>query len=90
MIKDIIPDFFNKIARVFETKGRTVAASYFYGLRPMGDTSAEGIKKYEDLLARVKKETPDNTSLINYIGDTINQLRVMRDGQEASRQYLKK
>ena len=82
--------FFDLIGGVIEKKGRHVAQSYFYILRPMNDSSAAAVSKYSDLLAKVMKETPDNTFFIKLLKSTIDDLQVMEKGREASRTWLSK
>lgn len=80
--------FFEKITDIIEKKGRFIAETYFYILRPMNKTDEAAIKRYEDLLAKTQKEKPDNTFFINMLKDTITALNEKKRGTEASEKYL--
>lgn len=81
-------EFFDKISAVIASKGRYVAESYYYLLRPMNYCDEAAIKRYSDLLATVQSEQPDNTMFIKLLKSTINDLNVQAKGREASRKYL--
>lgn len=80
--------FFSKIRKITETKGRYVAESYFIFLKPTLKTDEAARKKYEDLLAEIEKETPDNTMLIKFLKNTITDLKVSDEGINKSREFL--
>ena len=46
------------------------------------------IKKFEDLLAKVQSEDPDNTFFIRSLKDSITVLQIKQKGQAASQAYL--
>lgn len=81
-------EFFDLISDVIASRGRYVAESFFYLLRPMLECDDAAIKKYEDLLSKVQKEQPDNTMFIRLLKTTIHDLNVQQRGREASRKYL--
>ena len=81
--------FFDKITDIFKRKGRFVAELYFYYLQPSFYSDDETIDQYEDLLSRVKRETPDNTHLINLIKEALHEIRLAKKGKVASLKYLK-
>lgn len=87
-IEKLESQFFEQITEIIDTKGRYIAETYFYNLRPMNKTDSEAIKKYEDLLAKTQKERPDNTFFINMLKDTITALNEKKRGVEASEKYL--
>lgn len=80
--------FFENITAVIEKKGRFVAEVYFYCLRPMIKTDNAFIKRYEDLYAKIKTDSPDNTFYLNMLKETIYDLKVKQKAQEASANYL--
>lgn len=46
------------------------------------------IKRYEDLYAKIQKDSPDNTFYLNMLKETIYDLKVKQKAQEASAKYL--
>ena len=46
------------------------------------------IKRYEDLYAKIKTDSPDNTFYLNMLKETIYDLKVKQKAQEASANYL--
>ena len=83
------PRFFKEIERIIKFKGRFVAEAFFKLMRPMNKCTPEAIERYEKLLAKVRKEQPDNTFFINLLKDTITELKAKWQGRRASEQYLK-
>jgi predicted RNase H-like nuclease len=73
-----------------ESKGRSIAESYFHILKPTVKCDDAFIKKYENLLAKIQKEKPDSTFLINMLKDTITDLRDKQKGILCSEEYLNK
>ena len=82
--------FFEKITNVFKKKGRFVAELYFYYLQPNFYADDETIELYEQLVSRVKNETPDNTHLINLIKEALHEIRLAKKGKALSLEFLKK
>lgn len=83
-IEKIQDQWFNEIEKVVEKKGRWLAESLFYALRPMHDTSSEAVNRYKSFLERIQKEQPDNNFFINMLKDTINDLETKQRGVKAS------
>lgn len=81
-------EFFDKISDIIASKGRYVAESYYYALKPTLHCDDAAIKRYQDLLDKVLKDQPDNTMFIKLLKSTIGDLHVQAKGREASRQYL--
>ena len=65
-----------------------MAESYYHMLSPSINTDDAAIKKYEDLLAKVQAEDPENTFFINSLKDSITLLSVKQKGQKLSQEYL--
>jgi len=86
--KKISDEFFEKIADIIKSKGRSVAEVYYMYLQPSVDCDAPAIKKFEDLLAKTLKEDPDNTFFIKNLKDSITNLTLKQKGQAESQKYL--
>ena len=85
---DLQAEFFDKIGDIVASKGRYVAESYFYILRPMNDCDDATVAKYRQLLEKVQKEDPDNTMFIKMLKGTLTDLDVMKRGREASLKFM--
>ena len=77
--------FFDKITDIISRKGRYIAQSYWYLLRPMSDSS---IVKYEALLETVEKTQPDNTFFLKMLKSTIGDLKIQQVGRQASADWM--
>lgn len=77
--------FFDKITDIIARKGRYIAQSYWYLLRPMSESS---IEKYETLLATVQETQPDNTFFLKMLKSTLGDLRINQVGRQASKDWL--
>jgi hypothetical protein len=82
--------FFEKIPEIFKKKGRFVAELYFYYLQPSYYADDETIDQYEQLLRRVKIDTPDNSHLIRLIQEALHDIRLAKKGKAMSLEYLQK
>mmetsp|Transcript_9866 Transcript_9866/g.16592 ORF Transcript_9866/g.16592 Transcript_9866/m.16592 type:complete len:782 (-) Transcript_9866:41-2386(-) len=80
--------FFEKIPLIVAKKGRFVAESYFYILRPTSKCDNAFIGKYEALLKKVQETDPDNVFFVNMLKDTIFDLKVKQNSCALSQKYF--
>jgi hypothetical protein len=88
LLEDFEDSFFEKIGTIFVKKSRFIAEAYYNYLQPNNKADDKTIQKFRDLLAKVTKDTPDNSHLIGLVKTSIHDLGVAMKGKELSQKFM--